>query len=322
MDSYGTAQLPGDRDHQCDATAVWTAPSRARAYVLLDGVGDTPTVRAWTRTAARRLARTAALHANPEAGLRTERARYAAEPGRHCDHGPQLPCAAAVVVHTPAAGGTGGMLTFAWSGDARAYLLFDGHLRLITEDHNQRRAYNGYGDRNVLTACLGDGWDDQETEERFGHPAVESVHGPARPGRLLLTSDGAYEVVHHRATSSSGRRPGRRLLQVPTAVRPSPSSKPGSGRGCSTKRNSDVSWARRTDTRHLTQPETHQVRQPPYLNSSEAGHLTHDSWFAVTPRPVRPLAVLAPDPGRCRFASSRREASKRSGEASPIRSRP
>ncbi|MEW1552145.1 PP2C family protein-serine/threonine phosphatase [Streptomyces tsukubensis] len=198
MDAYGTAQLPGDRYHQCDATAVWTAPGRARAYVLLDGVGDTPAVRAWTRTAARRLARTAALHANAGAGLRAERARYAAEPGRHPRDEPQLPCAAAVVVvHTPATPGVGAVLSFAWSGDARAYLLLDGHLRLITEDHNQRRAYDGHGDRNALTACLGAGWDDQETEERYGHPAVETVRGPARPGRLLLTSDGAYEPYGH-----------------------------------------------------------------------------------------------------------------------------
>ncbi|MFF3558305.1 PP2C family protein-serine/threonine phosphatase [Streptomyces tsukubensis] len=195
MNSYGTAQLLGDRDHQCDATAVWTAPGGARAYVLLDGVGDTPAVRSWTRIAARRLARTAALHANAETGLRVERARYAAEPGRYFDQEPQLPCAAAVVVvHapcTPGDPGTGGTLSFAWSGDARAYLLLDDHLRLITEDHNERRAYDG--DRNALTACLGAGWDDEETEERYGHPAVETVRGPVRPGRLLLTSDGAYE---------------------------------------------------------------------------------------------------------------------------------
>ncbi|MFF8960770.1 PP2C family protein-serine/threonine phosphatase [Streptomyces sp. NPDC014894] len=197
MDSYGTAQLPGDRANQCDATAVWTAPGGTRAYVLLDGVGDTPTVRAWTRTAARRLARTAALHADAETALRAERDRYAAEPGRHPDDGSRLPCAAAVVVvhtpHTPGTPGMGGVLSFAWSGDARAYLLLDGHLRLITEDHNERRAYEGHGDRNVLTACLGAGRDDKETEERYGHPAVETVRGPARPGRLLLTSDGAYE---------------------------------------------------------------------------------------------------------------------------------
>ncbi|MET9402081.1 hypothetical protein [Kitasatospora sp. NPDC002965] len=157
-----------------------------RAFALLDGIGDTPAVRAWTRTAARRLARAAAVHADAEAGLRAERARYAADPAR-ADHDHDLPSAAAVVaVHVP-----GGLLSVAWSGDARAYLLLDGRLRLLTDDHNARRACDG--DRNLITACLGGGDDDQETERLWGHPAVEAVRGPARPACLLLASDGAYE---------------------------------------------------------------------------------------------------------------------------------
>ncbi|MFI2318765.1 hypothetical protein AMK17_38205 [Streptomyces sp. CB00072] len=68
-----------------------------------------------------------------EAGLRAEHDRYAAEPARSADH--DLPTAAAVVVvRVP-----GGLLAIAWSGDARAYLLLDGNLRLLTEDHNARR---------------------------------------------------------------------------------------------------------------------------------------------------------------------------------------
>jgi serine/threonine protein phosphatase PrpC len=185
MKPYAAAQLLGDRDVQCDATAVCTAPG-TRAYALLDGIGDTTAVRAWTRTAARRLARAAAVHADAEAGLRAERDHYAAAPARAAHHG--LPAAAAVVaVHVP-----GSLLSVAWSGDARAYLLLDGHLRLLTEDHNERRAYEG-GDRNLITACLGGGDDDQQAERLWGHPAIEFVRGPARPAWLLLTSDGAYE---------------------------------------------------------------------------------------------------------------------------------
>ncbi|WP_435192317.1 hypothetical protein [Streptomyces sp. bgisy126] len=33
----------------------------------------------------------------------------------------------------------------------------------------------------------------EETEERWGHPAIEHVGGPTRPGWLLLASDGSYE---------------------------------------------------------------------------------------------------------------------------------
>lgn len=187
MDEYGIAQLDGDRDNQCDASVVWTSPGGTRAYVLLDGVGDTPAVRAWTQTAARRLARAAVLHADAEVGLRAEYDRYAAEPARTADH--DLPTAAAVVaVHVP-----GGLLSVAWSGDARAYLLLDGNLRLLTEDHNARRVCGT--DRNLITACLGGERNDRQNEEDWGHPAVEVVRGPTRPGQLLLASDGAYEPL-------------------------------------------------------------------------------------------------------------------------------
>ncbi|CAL9676906.1 hypothetical protein [Streptomyces sp. enrichment culture] len=121
-----------------------------------------------------------------EAGLRAEYGHYAADPARTAGH--DLPCAAAVVaVHVP-----GGLFSVAWSGDARAYLLLDGHLRLLTEEHNARRACDG-GDRNLITACLGEARGDEETERLWGHPAIEDLRGPARPGGLLLASDGAYE---------------------------------------------------------------------------------------------------------------------------------
>lgn len=183
---YAAAHRLGDRLLQCDATAAHGLPDGTRAYALLDGIGDTSAVRVWTRAAARRLARAAAVHADAEAGLRAERARYAADPAR-ADRDHDLPEATAVVaVHA-----AGGLLSVAWSGDARAYLLLDGRLRLLTDDHNARRVYDG--DRNLVTACLGGSDDDQETERIWGHPAVEALRGPARPAWLLLASDGAYE---------------------------------------------------------------------------------------------------------------------------------
>lgn len=55
----------------------------------------------------------------------------------------------------------GGLFSVAWSGDARASLL-------LTDDHNARRAYDGHGDRNLITACLGAGHDDEQTEQLLG----------------------------------------------------------------------------------------------------------------------------------------------------------
>src|SRR5690606_39701167 len=123
MRTYATAQLIGDRTHQCDATAVSTAPSGARAYVLLDGIGSSDEVRDWTRDAARRLARAAARRGDAEAGLRAVYARYAAEPDRRGPWGIGAPAAAVVPVPAP-----GMPLTVAWGGDARGCALRGGRV--------------------------------------------------------------------------------------------------------------------------------------------------------------------------------------------------
>ncbi|GAA2731673.1 hypothetical protein [Streptomyces nogalater] len=142
-----------------------TPCSTASATPRPSAPGPAPPPAAWPARAAG--------SADAEAGLRAEYGHYATEPARTAGHG--LPCAAAVVaVHVP-----GGLFSVAWSGDARAYLLLDGHLRLLTEDHNARRACDG-GDRDLITACLGEARSDEETERLWGHPAIEYLRGPAR----------------------------------------------------------------------------------------------------------------------------------------------
>ncbi|MFE5829262.1 hypothetical protein ACFQ8W_03220 [Streptomyces sp. NPDC056508] len=101
------------------------------------------------------------------------------------------PAATVVAVHL-----SGGSLSFAWSGDARIYFLLDGFrgpLLLLSEDHDERRACDGHGDRNLITACPGGIRDDKETGRLWGHLAIESMSGAARLRGLLLASDGAYE---------------------------------------------------------------------------------------------------------------------------------
>jgi serine/threonine protein phosphatase PrpC len=190
MRTHATAQLIGDRSHQCDATATYTH-NGVRAYVLLDGIGSTDEIRDWTRTAARRLARTVAVRGDAEAGLRAVYDRYAAEPDRQ-DPFNRLPSACAVVaVHA-----TGKALTVAWCGDVRAYVLTaDGALLRLTEDHNLRRVWPPHGNRNRVTSWLGSELSDERVKSEVGHPAIESaVRHPVRE-RLLLASDGAYEPL-------------------------------------------------------------------------------------------------------------------------------
>ncbi|WP_250302054.1 mucin-2 [Streptomyces sp. A 4/2] len=197
MRPYATAQNIGTRDTQCDATAIHTAPSGARAYVLLDGIGSSQAIREWTVTAARRLARAASRRGDAEAGLRHIYEGYAADPDREDPYELRyLPSAAAVVaVVVP-----GQPLQVAWAGDSRAYLLVRGVARRLTEDHNLRRVYpptatypHG-GNRNRITSYLGGVDDDEQLTREYGHPAIESVTVPLDgPCRLLLASDGAYE---------------------------------------------------------------------------------------------------------------------------------
>lgn len=193
MRTYATAQLIGDRSHQCDSTAVHAAPSGARAYVLLDGIGSDDDVRDWTRGAARRLARTAARHGDAELGLRAAYARYADNPDRQGPWGYGPKAAAIVAVTAP-----GRPLTIAWCGDSRAYLLAGGTVQRLTQDHNLRRVLpprdgRRGGNRNSITSCLGSAYSDDDVKNHFGHPAIEAVIRPAQDCRLLLASDGAYE---------------------------------------------------------------------------------------------------------------------------------
>lgn len=190
MRTYATAQQTGTDPIQCDATAVHTAPSGARAYVLLDGIGRSEEVREWTRTAARRLARAASRRGDAEAGLRHVYNRYAAE---RAVTGSAPKAAAVVAVVTP------GKLTVAWCGDSRAYSIDNGTAVKLTNDHNLRRVYpptdvypHG-GNRNRITSCLGSIATDQDVMNVYGHPAIDSVTRYASSYRLVLASDGAYE---------------------------------------------------------------------------------------------------------------------------------
>lgn len=184
--THSAAQLIGGRSHQCDATATYTHQGR-RAYALLDGIGSTEEIQAWTRSAARRLARAAARTGALE-GLRQIHAARAAEPTESWRVG-CLPKAVAVVAVTE----PGKPLEVAWCGDARAYLIPTpgAQPERLTTDHNMRQVLldldqePGPYARNRVTSYLGD---------TSPEPPLGSVWARGS-GRLLLASDGAYEPL-------------------------------------------------------------------------------------------------------------------------------
>ncbi len=208
MDTYATAQNIGLRSHQCDATAVHTSPGGIRAYALLDGIGSTDTISAWTRNTARRVARAAAQRGSAEAGLRAVYDRYAAIPARNDPFTRyDLPAAAVVVAVTV----PGKPITIAWCGDSRAYVIVGNHPAVkITQDHNLRRVRPPRGNRNIITSYLGAAETDAECVNTFGHPAIEAFTIPLEPLRLVLASDGAYEPYE------DGGRPLAAELAGPT----------------------------------------------------------------------------------------------------------
>ncbi|MFI9463795.1 mucin-2 [Streptomyces xiamenensis] len=196
------AQHIGTRTEQCDAAAIRTNKATGvRALVLLDGIGDTPTVRDWTRDAAQRLAIVAARVGDAETALRAEYERYAA-PQRGSGIEEDPPGAAAIVAVTR----PGQPITIAWAGDCRAYAITRSEARQLTADHNLRRVWppcathNG-GNRHRITSHLGDCLTDDEVKALHNHPAIEATtYTPSAPGtRLLLATDGAYEP--HEATT-------------------------------------------------------------------------------------------------------------------------
>ncbi len=189
MRTHATAQLVGGRPRQCDRTAVVAAPGGVRAYALLDGVGSSVEVARWTRRAAHRTATLAARFQDAEEGLRAAYDHYATHPAPPDPEG-HTPAAAAVVAVTA----PGRRPTVAWCGDARAYLLQDGQVERLTDDHNLRRV-NG-GPANLLTSCLGSNATDADLR-LAGHPTVESdtPHLAHPTARLVLMSDGAYEPL-------------------------------------------------------------------------------------------------------------------------------
>ncbi|MEV7123965.1 PP2C family protein-serine/threonine phosphatase [Kitasatospora griseola] len=192
MLTHAADQLIGSCSDQCDATATRATDGGGRAYVLLDGIGSSPKVRAWTRAQARRLADLTARSLQPNEAITQVQREITAQPGWQ----DEAPGACAVVAVT----GPDQLLRVAWVGDCRAYVLYpDGRLQRLTTDHNGRTTFEAAGwpvprgARHIVTRCLAH----PEGGERV-EPEWTAVHD--RSGvRLLLASDGCYEPIEDAA---------------------------------------------------------------------------------------------------------------------------
>jgi serine/threonine protein phosphatase PrpC len=189
--SYATAQLIGDRSHQCDATATRATADGGRAFAVLDGIGSSDAVRSWTVAKARRLADLTARNMRPHEAITLVQEEIVRDRDLSLGEGYVDGACAVVAVTAPDR-----QLRVAWIGDCRAYLLhLDGRLAQLTTDHNERAELLAAGrpaprwSRNIVTRCLGAEIGGEAVEP--GWDTLRTVAGM----RLLLATDGLYEPI-------------------------------------------------------------------------------------------------------------------------------
>lgn len=183
---WDSATRLGGRRLNADSTAVHRDPRTGRtAFVVADGIGDSPLAAHAARLAADIAAEAAASGQEPgEAILTAQRALWATLPG---DESGDTVLAVAV----PDAGPSGHALDVAWVGDCRVYHSNGRVLELVTTDHTVAEYFRSRG---------------QEVSPRMEHMVTTSLR-TVRPdrigrnrtglhsGRLLLCSDGVHKPL-------------------------------------------------------------------------------------------------------------------------------
>jgi protein phosphatase len=178
---WHATSLRGPRRINADATASCRDPVTGRsAYVVADGVGDSPRAAMAAELAARTAAAVAVTDGPVAAILAAQRALLAAAPGR--DDGDCV-----LVVAVPGEFSC----DVAWVGDCRAYHSNGRILEQITVDHTVAEYYRSRGmDVTPRMEHL------VTTSIRTVEPdRIGSSHTGLARGRLLLCSDGVHKSL-------------------------------------------------------------------------------------------------------------------------------
>ena len=183
---WDSATRLGERRFNADAFAIQRDPHTGRtAFVVADGIGDSPAAARAAWLAAGTAAEVAAAGQDPyEAVLAAQRALWPAMPGDESGD-------AVLAVAVPDAGPSGQALDVAWVGDCRVYHSNGRVLELVTTDHTVAEYFRSRG---------------QEVSPRMEHMVTTSVRTvpPDRigrnrtgfgSGRLLLCSDGVHKPL-------------------------------------------------------------------------------------------------------------------------------
>lgn len=188
--SYASAKDQGPRTHQADATGMYYyRPTGRYAWSVADGIGDDYDPADAAQRSAPLAAHVAAIR-GAAAGIQAARADlndfYEGAP-----HGQSGDCVMVTACEMPESAGGG--LDIAWVGDCRAYVVQDGALTQVTEDHTEGQNMRGWKDPYWST--IASGYDHIVTRTVAGDQPVASLRVVGSVDMLLLCSDGVSKVL-------------------------------------------------------------------------------------------------------------------------------
>ena len=175
----------GPRRHMADA-----ADHFARlAWAVADGIGDDYEP-ADAAAMAVRAAPRAAVTGGAARGIAAARA-VLQDFYQHCPRGQEGDCV--MVTAVPMADRLGGGWDFAWVGDCRAYVVQNGQLRQVTEDHTEGQEMRKWAD--PFWSQIAEGRDHIVTRSVLRDEPIASVRVTGPVERVLLCTDGISKIL-------------------------------------------------------------------------------------------------------------------------------
>ncbi|MFI5808688.1 PP2C family protein-serine/threonine phosphatase [Streptomyces sp. NPDC051561] len=158
-----------------------------RAWAVADGIGDDVDAAEAAEFAARSAVR-AAVRGGAVCGVHAARAALREEA-----EGRYRPGDCVLVVAVPMSERVGGGWDIGWVGDCRAYVLREGRVEQVTEDHTEGQRMRGSAD--AFWRELAPGYDHIVTRSVLGGQPAASVRVLGPVDRLVLCTDGLYQAV-------------------------------------------------------------------------------------------------------------------------------
>ncbi|WP_327393789.1 protein phosphatase 2C domain-containing protein (plasmid) [Streptomyces sp. NBC_01186] len=189
-----TVSDQGPRRYMADAAAHWRVPHGHQAWAVADGIGDEFEAAEATRRAVLVAARRA-----PEGGAAAGVLRARAHLQYFYDGAPRGQKGDCVMVVAVPLNHAAEGLDVAWVGDCRVYVVQDGEVRQVTEDHTVGQSMRRGGDPYFATPAPG--YDHIVERSVLSDTEVASARVTGPVERVLLCSDGVSKAVPNQVVS-------------------------------------------------------------------------------------------------------------------------